>query len=379
MPVFPPGILTAGANELTAPANWAPRRIDCRDGWSLDGAVGHISTVFVHKVVEAFGAERSDREAMCYSLFQSVGVDPKAPIDPKAMIRDNEFFDLLERITSEDEIGRSVPVRVGASMRCDDYGAFGLAFKSALDLWGSFQRVERYGRIVTSIANFRVERGSDTSFIEVIPARENRPGLEMTNELAVSAATALSREVCQQEFVPTAVFFSHEEPGEVTFDDYFGCPVNYRADRDGLEISNALLRSPNRLGDTGISSYFDTQLEVELAELPHESDLQSQVCIQIAQSLSEGVPTLQDVALGMGMSGRTLQRRLSEQELSFKTLVDESRRQLAERLLEQTQYSLSEIAFLAGFSEQSAFNRAFKRWAGTTPRSYRLGVRPDTN
>ena len=72
------------------------------------------------------------------------------------------------------------------------------------------------------------------------------------------------------------------------------------------------------------------------------------------------------------MSGRTLQRRLSEQGYSFQNLVDESRRQLAEQLLQQTDYSLAEVSFMTGFSEQSAFTRAFKRWAGQTPRSFRL-------
>ncbi|MDY6898424.1 MAG: helix-turn-helix transcriptional regulator, partial [Cyanobacteriota bacterium] len=62
----------------------------------------------------------------------------------------------------------------------------------------------------------------------------------------------------------------------------------------------------------------------------------------------------------------------SEQGYSFQNLVDESRRQLAEQLLQQTDYSLAEVAFMTGFSEQSAFTRAFKRWAGQTPRSFRL-------
>ena len=65
-------------------------------------------------------------------------------------------------------------------------------------------------------------------------------------------------------------------------------------------------------------------------------------------------------------------RRLSEQGHSYQTLVDEARRQLATRLLRQTDFSLIEVAFMTGFSEQSAFNRAFKRWAGQTPRSFRL-------
>ena len=81
------------------------------------------------------------------------------------------------------------------------------------------------------------------------------------------------------------------------------------------------------------------------------------------------------------MSGRTLQRRLSEQGLAYQTLVDEARRQLAKRLLQQTNFSLIEVAFMTGFSGQSAFTRAFKRWAGQTPRSYRLqaqGITPSS-
>jgi AraC-like DNA-binding protein len=73
-----------------------------------------------------------------------------------------------------------------------------------------------------------------------------------------------------------------------------------------------------------------------------------------------------------------MQRRLSDAGYSFQALIDASRRELAERLLEETGYPLAEVAFLTGFSDQSAFNRAFKRWAGQTPRSYRLRtqVRP---
>ena len=72
------------------------------------------------------------------------------------------------------------------------------------------------------------------------------------------------------------------------------------------------------------------------------------------------------------MSGRTLQRRLSERGLSYQSLIDQARRQLAQRLLRETDYSLAEVAFMTGFAEQSSFTRAFKRWAGQTPRSYRL-------
>lgn len=93
---------------------------------------------------------------------------------------------------------------------------------------------------------------------------------------------------------------------------------------------------------------------------------------RISQSLSEGVPAISDVARHLGMSGRTLQRRLSEQGFTYQHLVDEARRRLALRLLRQNGLLAGRDRVHTGFAEQSSFTRAFKRWAGQTPRSYRL-------
>jgi AraC-like DNA-binding protein len=335
--------------------------------------MGWISVVFAHKVIDLATSGERGGKAMRTRLLRSVGLDPAAPVDPpEQMIGDADFFGLLERIAEQVERGRDVPLRVGASMRCDDYGAFGLAFKSAVDLEGSYARVERYGRIVTSIANFRFVRSARSVFMEVIPGDDDRPGLRMTNELALAAATALSREVGQQDFAPLAIHISHASPHEVSaFEAHFRCPVHFGAQRDALEVSHDQLRRPNRLGDTSISRFFDTHLAGALEDLPEDSDLGRRVRAEIAQALSEGVPTLPRMATQLGMSGRTLQRRLGEAGLSYRALVDETRKELADRLLRKTDYDLVEVAFLTGFSEQSAFNRAFKRWTGQTPRSYR--------
>jgi len=99
--------------------------------------MGWISTVFVHKALDAAVALESLDLDVRMALFESVGLDPSAPVDPGAMISDGDFFGLLERIADLDDRGRSVPIHMGASMRCDDYGAFGLAFKSAPDLFSS--------------------------------------------------------------------------------------------------------------------------------------------------------------------------------------------------------------------------------------------------
>lgn len=337
--------------------------------------MGYISTIFVHKVATLSAARASAGHARRRDLCRSAGVNPDTPPDQKSMIRDTAFFELLERVAHEDQDGRSIAVRVGSSMCCDDYGAFGLAFKSAIDLFGSFQRVERFGKVVTSTANFTVNLKDGSAFMAVRPDKERRLGFKMTNELAVSAATALSREVCTKDFSPVSVWFSHEEPEDVSAQHaHFRCPVHYGADRDGLEISTDLLRTGNRLGDAGISRFFDTHVEKELAEFVDDTKFDQRVRAHIAQALSEGVPVVSAIAERMGMSGRSLQRRLSEHGYVYQELVDSARRDLAERLLGQSEFAIVEIAFLTGYSDQSTFTRAFKRWHGQTPANYRRTV-----
>ncbi|GGE57729.1 AraC family transcriptional regulator [Actibacterium pelagium] len=330
--------------------------------------MGWISEVFVHKAIDAAGVDGVQRAG----FYQIARVDPKAPFDPKAMIPDSVFFDLLETLVAKTDQGRSIPVRIGASMRCDDYGAFGLAFKSAPDLLGSYKRVERFGKVVTSIANFRVVERGATTLMEVIPDHPARLGLTMTNELAVAAALALSKEVSAGLITPLTVHLSLGAPADDRAQQaHFGCPVHYDSPRDALEIETAVLQRPNRVSDAGISAFFDAHLNAELGKIGDPSSLSAQVMDQISEALSEGVPTLGYVAERLGMSTRTLQRRLADAGLAYQDLVAAARQRLASTLLHETDYALSEIAFLTGYSDQSAFNRAFKRWFGQTPASAR--------
>ncbi|MEM8816314.1 MAG: AraC family transcriptional regulator ligand-binding domain-containing protein [Pseudomonadota bacterium] len=339
--------------------------------------MGLISSLFVHKVVNVAVADEPNDTARRRTLLQSVNVDPEAPVDPRYMVADTDYYALCEKVTREDGHGCSVPLRVGASMRCDDYGAFGLAWKTALNLRGSYARAERYGKVLTSVSTYELRAEGGRLFMTLHRAGERSLGLRLSNEQTITAITQISREVCGQAFSPEAVYFKHNSPGDVTaHEDYFGCPVRYAADRDALQVSDDILEAPNRLGDAGVSRFFDLHLEQELSELADDRELAQRVRIQISQALSQGVPNVSDIAGRLGMSARTLQRRLADKDYTFQALVDGARRELAERLLRGTDYSLAEIAFLTGFSEQSAFTRAFKRWAGQTPRSFRLTAQP---
>jgi len=335
--------------------------------------VRQITSLFAHKVVAQADASLDKR-----SLLQSIGIDADAPVDPKLMVSDVDYYDLFAQAARGDPDGFGLPLRVGATMRCEDYGAFGLAWKSALNLLGSYRRAERYARVLTSVATYKVQETDQGVLMHLQRDgdRENL-GLRLSNEATLASMAAISEEVSTGRFLPSAIYFKHAAPATVAAHArHFACPVHFATDMDAMLVSSDLLQTPNRVGDPAIVRFFDGQLETEVSTLDDDASLEHRVRKQISRALSQGVPTLSETASQFGMSARTLQRRLSDGGHSFQAVVDGARRELAERLLRETSYPLAEVSFLAGFSEQSAFNRAFKRWAGQTPRSFRIEGKP---
>ena len=112
--------------------------------------MGYVTSLFARKMVAAAGADVDAR-----ALLTSIDLDPDGPWDPKAMIPAITYYDLLERIAAEVDV-TDLPVRTGASMRLDEYGALGLAFKAATTLGASYARVERYARLWTSVVEYEL-------------------------------------------------------------------------------------------------------------------------------------------------------------------------------------------------------------------------------
>ncbi len=331
--------------------------------------MAEITSLYVYKVVAqaSDGVETRD-------LVDSLGLDPDGVIDPAQMVSSPDYYRFFAALSERDPDGLRLPLRIGAAMRIDEYGAFGLAWKSAPDLRGSFARSERYGHVLGSAETYSMEQTENGVFFSLDKAGDGSLGMLLSNEASMSAVVTITQEVSTAPFAPKGIFFKHPPRGDISvYEAHFGCPVHFEAERDALLLSDDMLSAPNKLGDETIARFFDQHLAAELAARTDDTGLEQRVRIAVSQTLSEGVPTVTDIASQLGMSGRTLQRRLSDKGASFQGLVDLARRELAEQLLRDTDYSLAEVAFLTGFAEQSGFTRAFKRWAGQTPRSYRLG------
>ena len=330
--------------------------------------MGHITSLFAYKVARQVSPGVSIRD-----LLSAIGLDPEGSVDPKIMLASEDYYGFFAALAKRDPAGASLPLRAGASMQCDDFGAFGLAWKSATDLRGSYIRAERFGRRLTNVSTYELEPVSDGAFVHLHRTGERHLGLRLSNEATIASITTISRQVSTSPFSPLAVYFKHNMPGAIDdHEAFFECPVHFGSDRDALLVSGESLATRNRLGDESSSAFFDQYLQNEVITYSDQPGLGQRVRRAVAQALSDGVPPLSDIAASLGMSARTMQRRLSADGLTYQDMVDAARRELARKLLRDTQYSLAEVAFLTGFSEQSTFTRAFKRWSGQTPRSFRL-------
>lgn len=330
--------------------------------------MAQITSLYVFKVIgqASPGVETRD-------LVEGLGLDPDGPIDPARMVPSPDYYRFFAALSERDPDGLRLPLRIGAAMRSDEYGAFGLAWKSAPDLRGSYLRSERYGRVLGSAETYFLEPCEDGVFYTLDKAGDGSLGMQLSNEASMSAVATISQEVSTAPFQPLSIFFKHAARGDLAvYEDHFGCPVRFESGRDAILLSEDMLDVPNKLGDETIAKFFDRHLETELAALEDDAGLDQRVRIAVSRALSQGIPALSDIASELGLSGRTLQRRLSDKGHSYQSLVDLARRDLAQQLLRDTGYSLAEVAFLTGFAEQSGFTRAFKRWAGQTPRSYRI-------
>ncbi|SDI70468.1 AraC family transcriptional regulator [Aliiruegeria lutimaris] len=329
-------------------------------------------------MISAFYARKQIEQAVnvpdVSALYDIVSLTPESAADPTAMIHPDDYHSLMEAIAASEWPDLRFHMRVCAGMRCDEFGAFGLAIKSAPTLRHSLKRIGRYTRLHNQISEFvALDRG------EVFCWTHRKPwiarlGSHLSNEAALATTLTLCREATTPSLTPVRVQFVHRREGSIAaLVEHFGIEPVFGAELDGMQFAIEEIDKPTAVGDPGIWQFFTDHLESLLQAEEQQPDLplDTRVVEEIAKLLSGGVPPLAEVAMTLGMGARTLQRRLAERGTTYQALVDEARRQLAHQLVGGSQYALSEIAFLTGFSEQSAFISAFKRWEGQTPRAFR--------
>jgi AraC-like DNA-binding protein len=283
-------------------------------------------------------------------------------------VSEEAYYDLLERVTSDDDL--SLPFRYGRAVRVDDFGALGFAMKTASTIREAILRLVRYILVLSSTLEYELHGVvGGAEFVMFRPG--NRRGTHLANECALAAVISILRQVTDSEVVPVAVSFQHPRPPSTAHHrEFFGCPVRFGDRVNAMQLNTETLSTRTRLADEGLSAFILASLD-ELKQEKEERSLQAQVHSAIIGALPEGRPSKSEIARRLGMSERTLHRRLAEYGETFQKITSRAQLEAAASHLANGQSSLAEVAFLTGFSDQSAFTRAFKNWTGQTPLSFR--------
>lgn len=152
-----------------------------------------------------------------------------------------------------------------------------------------------------------------------------------------------------------------------------GCPVEDATGYTAIELKSSALDLPIRSSDAHLLLHLTEYGRLILAQRrPDPTTTRERVFQYLLRRLHAGLPRLQDAAVDLGLSERTLSRKLAEEGTSFRILIDETREAMAAALLEDPSISLTEISYLLGFADPSSFSNAYRRWTGRPPISARL-------
>jgi len=270
------------------------------------------------------------------------------------------------------------PVRVARTFSIEHYSVLGFAVMTAASGREAIARVVRFVSLITNHGG----RWQMVETEQALHARWLRPGERSlghraANEAVLAEFMQVSRQVLAADLRALSVSFKHAAPSDTRLHvEHFGVTPGWQAEADELVLPKALLTAVPRFANPALSSYFEALAQRLLHEASSALDTSARVRRAILEALPDGEPAAPTIAKQLGMSERSLRRALANEGQSFSALVEAVRKERAARLIAEPSATLAEVAFSLGFSELSAFSRAFKRWYGRAPSEVRRGAAP---
>lgn len=267
-------------------------------------------------------------------------------------------------------------LHLGQSIQPAHLGALGYVLLACENLGAALLRIQRYHRLLHDINPIQHHVEGDSMVLQWGVAR-GKPGA-LFDETGITAIVQFARSLCGRRLPVRGVDFVNPPPRQTQpFVDHFGCTVRWGQPVTRLVIPLQSLQTPLHQPDPVLLGLMEEQVEAALAHLPDSGDLIELTRRVVRQLARHGVPELEQVAAELRLSPRVFYRRLAERGQQFRQLRDQALRELAELHLADARLTLADVSELLGYTEQSAFSRAFKRWSGQSPMSWRQGHRQD--
>lgn len=282
----------------------------------------------------------------------------------------------------------SIFLKVGRGMNVTTYGILGYAMMASRNLQEAWQLGEDYSALIGDSFLENTFNLSGPAVEIVFQPRSNLSALAVNAleeapqedlpwqfaanvEIGMSSFLEQSRNITAGRFQLTSAELSYPDPGYgKTYQDLLGCPVTFEARQCVLRVSRKEWLAPLPFAnDITLDHCLETCEQLFAQQLGQHSLAQKTRALLVPDD--EGYPTLEDIAIQLHLSARSLRRRLEEHGTSFQRILDGVRRDSARELLETTGLSVEQIATRLGYSEASNFRSAFKRWTGHTPTAFR--------
>ncbi|MCB9595351.1 MAG: AraC family transcriptional regulator ligand-binding domain-containing protein [Sandaracinaceae bacterium] len=334
-------------------------------GW-VPTITGHV----VRRVLEH--AERAGVDSR--RIAAEVGIRKAVLEDEESRVPVPQYFLLWSNLAPHVESPK-FGLELGASIGTGDLGILGYLMASQRTVRDALERRYAMTRLLMDFGAERYEVDASEARMAYAVPLFLVPLRHVADYLSASVVGVMA-EVTDGRIRPKRVALPHlgSRADVEAYAAHFGPGVEVRLGEPLVEIvyDAAALDEPLTTADTTLARYLGAQAEQMLEELPTTDDEVAPIRAAVSDAIRRGeVPTQGQIAKSLGLSVRTLQRRLAAVDSSFTLLLDEVRYAFAKLYLGRRELSNQEVAFMLGYAETSAFYRAFRRWAGVTPSAYR--------
>ncbi|MEA3099786.1 AraC family transcriptional regulator ligand-binding domain-containing protein [Caballeronia mineralivorans] len=325
------------------------------------------TAAWVRGVLDLFDAQGIDTSALC----REAGVNREMLRDPDAYCSTDAISLLWKRAASISG-NPAISLAAAKAVRPANYGAVGYAMMSCPNLLTSLERLVRYVRVVSTAVYLAVAREGDDTWLtfDLIGGTQAAPRQRFEFDL-VTLLTFCRWISGSLEVNPLLVELTDPQPDYADqYQDAFKCQLRFGAGAHRVRFSTAHLLQPLPTANPLLAELHERFALEQLNRIGKmRFDLRVRDAIQ--RKLPDGEARRDEIAAGLGVSGKTLHRRLEQEGTSFQHILDTTRHELAEQYLRQGTLSIGQIAYLLGFSDQSNFHRACKRWLRMSPAQYR--------
>jgi len=326
-------------------------------------------------IVNALEADGCDSQ----SLFDELGLDSNKTYDPNARYPTPKVFELLLR-AAELSGDPEFSLKVSRHLPQTYIPALGLLVASSDNLYKGLEALCRFFELVNDAVTLELEHLGDSVFL-TYRLSDTAAQIMSTDDIAQLPPIAVEvtfagildsvRNTLDPQFSVKNVCVSHSAPDDKgVLANFFNAPVHYDQPYNRLELDYALLCKPLitanpelvQLNEQVVKGYLDTNSQDAIV---------TQTQLHILDMLPRGEPSQEEVAKALFLSSRQLRRKLQQSGTNYAKVLQETRHDLAKKYLAQAKLPLVEITQLLGFRDQSNFSKAFKRWEGSAPASFR--------